>query len=74
MKEKYLRPAVINADTLEGNGIAPLAIAGVTIKGIAFLLGGFLAGKAVAKAMARPAFKLPSLTNDRSYNNDFCMA
>lgn len=74
MKEKYLRPAVVNADTLEGNGVAPLALAGVTIKGVAFLLGGFLAGKAVAKAMARPAFKLPSLTKGRSYDDDFCMA
>ena len=65
MKEKYLRPAVIDANTLEGNGVPPLVIAGVTIKGIAALLGGFLLGKAAAKAMARPTFKLPSLTEGR---------
>ena len=65
MKEKYFRPAVIDANTLEGNGVTPLVIAGVTIKGIAALLGGFLLGKAAAKAMARPAFKLPSLTEGR---------
>lgn len=74
MKEKYLRPAIINSGTLEGNGIAPLAVAGVTIKGIAALLGGFLLGKAAAKAMARPTFKLPSLTKGRDSEDDFCMA
>ena len=74
MKEKYLRPAVINSATLEGNGVAPLAVAGVTIKGIAALLGGFLLGKAAAKAMARPAFKLPSLTKGGNIDDDFCMA
>lgn len=63
MKEKYLRPAVINADTLEGMGIVPLVIAGVTIKGAAALLGGFLAARAATKAIsARPVFKLPTLT------------
>ena len=74
MKEKYLRPAVVSAETLEGNGITPLVVAGVTIKGIAALLGGFLLGKAAAKAMARPAFKLPSLTKGRESDDDFCMA
>ena len=74
MKEKYLRPVVVNAEILEDKGVAPLALAGVTIKGIAFLLGGFLAGKAVAKAMARPAFKLPSLTKGGNIDDDFCMA
>ena len=66
MKEKYLSPAVINADTLEGNGITPLVIAGVTIKGAAALLGGFLAARAATKAIsARPVFKLPNLTEGR---------
>lgn len=66
MKEKYLRPAVINADTLEGNGLVPLVIAGVTIKGAAALLGGFLAARAATKAIsARPVFKLPTLTEGR---------
>lgn len=73
MKEKYKRPAVINADTLEGNGLAPLAVAGITIKGALALLGGFMAGRAATKIMeARPAFKLPSL--QRSVDNDLCMA
>lgn len=63
MKEKYLRPVVINADTLEGIGIVPLVVAGVTIKGAAALLGGFLAARAATKAIsARPVFKLPTLT------------
>ncbi len=66
MKEKYLRPAVVDANTLEGNGIVPLVIAGVTIKGAAMLLGGFLAARAATKAVqARPVFKLPSLTEGR---------
>ena len=66
MKEKYFRPAVIDANTLEGNGVTPLVIAGVTIKGALMLLGGFMAGRAATKIMeARPHFKLPSLTEGR---------
>ena len=73
MKEKYLRPVVVNADNLEGAGIVPFVIAGVTIKGAAALLGGFLAARVATKAIqARPVFKLPSLT--RSVDDDLCMA
>ncbi|MBR0261735.1 MAG: hypothetical protein IJQ85_08085 [Selenomonadaceae bacterium] len=71
MKEKYLRPAIINSGTLEGNGIVPFALAA---KGVAALLGGFVLGKAAAKAMARPTFKLPSLTKGRNSEDDFCLA
>lgn len=75
MKEKYLRPAVVNAGTLEGAGITPLVVAGVTIKAAAALLAGFMAGKAATKVMdARPAFKLPSLTKFKENDNDFCLA
>lgn len=75
MKEKYLRPAVINANTLEGNGVAPLVVAGVTITKAAALLGGFLAARLATKAVeARPLFKLPSLTKGMDSENDFCMA
>ena len=66
MKEKYLPPTILNAETLEGAGVVPLVIAGVTIKGAAMLLGGFLAARAAAKAVqARPTFKLASLTEGR---------
>ena len=63
MKETYLPPTIVNAETLEGTGVVPLMIAGVTIQGAAMLLGGFLAARAATKAVqARPAFKLPTLT------------
>ena len=66
MKQKYFPPTILNSDTLEGTGVVPLVIAGVTVKGAAMLLGGFLAGRAATKAMsARPALKLPSLTEGR---------
>lgn len=72
MKEKYLRPAIVNSGTLEGEGLAP-ALVGAA-KAVGFLLGGFLAGKAVGKAMVHPSFKLPSLTKGRRSENDFSMA
>ena len=66
MKEKYLPPTILNSDTMEGTGLVPMVIAGVTIKGAAMLLGGFLAARAATKAVAaRPTFKLPSLTEGR---------
>ena len=66
MKEKYFPPTILNADTFEGNGAIPLVVAGVTITKAAALLGGFLAARAATKAIsARPAFKLPSLTEGR---------
>ena len=66
MKEKYSPPTILNAETLEGTGLIPLVIAGVTIKGAAMLLGGFMAARAATKAVsARPNFKLPSLTEGR---------
>lgn len=73
MKEKYLRPAVISAGTLE-NGIIPIAaVAGVTVKGALALLAGYMAGRAATKVMeARPHFKLPSL--QRSVEDDICLA
>ena len=68
MKETYLRPAIINADTLEGNGILPLA-AVTSVKALA-LLAGYAAGRVVTKAIdARPSFKLPSLTEIRGSDN-----
>ena len=72
MKEKYSRPAVVNAGTLEIEGIIPWAV--TATKAVA-LLAGFVAGRAATKVMeARPAFKLPSLTKGRSSEDDFCMA
>ena len=73
MKEKYLRPAVVNAGTLKAEGLIPLA--GVTIVKAAALLAGYMAGRAATKVMeARPAFKLASLTKGRTFNDDVCMA
>lgn len=73
MKEKYLRPALVNAGTLEGEGIFPLAA--VTATKAAAILAGYAAGRVVKKVMdARPAFKLPSLTKPKEIDNDFCMA
>lgn len=72
MKEKYLRPAVVNAGTLEVEGIFPWAV--TATKAVA-LLAGFVAGRAATKVMkAHPSFKLPSLTKGRRSEDDFCMA
>ena len=66
MKERYLTPTILNAETLEGSGLIPMVIAGVTIKGAAMLLGGFVAARLATKAVqARPTFKLSSLTEGR---------
>ena len=63
MKEKYLRPAVISASTLYGDGIIPLGAAAAPA---AALLAGYAVGRAVVKVLeARPVFKLPSLTEGR---------
>ena len=71
MKEKYLRPAVVNADTLELEGIFPLAA--VTATKAAALLAGLVVGRVATKLVeARPTFKLPSL--QRGVENDFCLA
>ena len=72
MKEKYLRPVVFDSGNLDGESLVP-ALLGAA-KAVGFLLGAFLAGKSVAKAMARPSFKLPSLTKGRHSENDISMA
>ena len=75
MKEKYLRPSIVHSDAAEGQGAFPFVIAGVTIKAAAALLGGYAAGRAVAKAVeARPSFKLPSLVNSEDLNYDISLA
>lgn len=62
MKEKYLRPTVINAGNLENEGLVPIVVAGVTAKAAAALLAGYVAGRAVSKVMkANPSIKMPSL-------------
>ena len=72
MKEKYLRPEIVNAGTLEIEGIFPWA---VTATKAAALLAGLVAGRLATKAVeARPTFKLPSLTKGRDLKDDFCMA
>ena len=72
MKEKYSRPAIVNAGNFEIEGIIPWAV--TATKAVA-LLAGFVAGRAAAKVMeARPVFKLPSLTERKDSENDFCMA
>ena len=61
MKEKYLRPAVVNSGIIEREGIIPAALAPAAAP-----LGGYVVGRAVAKVLdARPNFKLPSLTEGR---------
>jgi len=61
MKEKYLRPSIVNANKLNGEGIIPAALAPA-----AALVGAYVFGRVIAKALeARPAFKLPSLTEGR---------
>ena len=72
MKEKYLRPVIADSGHLEGESLAPALIGAA--KAVGFLLGGFLAGKAAAKAMARPSFKLPSLTKGGKSEHDLSMA
>ena len=75
MKEKYTSPSVVSADSLSGEGLVPIAVAGVTVKAAAALLAGYAAGRAVTKAVgARPYFKMPSLKILRSDNNGICMA
>lgn len=74
MKETYQPPAIIRSDALEGEGIVPLVVAGVTVKAAAALLAGYVAGRAVAKVMdVRPSFKMPSLIKSRSDEHDLCM-
>ena len=74
MKEKYLRPAVVNAGNLEGDGAFPI-IAGISLKAGLALLGGYAAGRAVSQAVkASPNFKLPSLKAFGGGEDDFCMA
>ena len=64
MKEKYSRPAVVNAGTLESTGITPMAVAAV-------LVGGYMAGRVATKLMeARPVSKMPNITKFRSEEND----
>ena len=70
MKEKYLRPAVVNAGNLEGDGAFPI-IAGISLKAGLALLGGYAASQAVK---ASPNFKLPSLKAFGGGEDDFCMA
>ncbi len=75
MKDKYSRPVIVSSEAIEGDGITPLVVAGVTIKAAAALLGGFMAGRAATKIMkASPAFKMPGLKILGSDENDFCMA
>lgn len=63
MKEKYLRPAIVNANTLYGEGIIPLGAAAAPA---AALLAGYAVGRVATKLLdARPAFKLSSLTEGR---------
>lgn len=64
MKEKYLRPAIVNSGTLEGEGIVPLGMFPAAAVAIA---GGYVAGRALKKLLdARPSIKLPGLTTFRS--------
>lgn len=66
MKEKYLRPAIVNSGTLEG--IVPL---GMFPAAAVALVGGYAAGRVVKKLLdARPSIKLPSLKSFRSNKDD----
>ncbi|MBO6179185.1 MAG: hypothetical protein J6O04_08430 [Selenomonadaceae bacterium] len=75
MKKPYLAPTIINANNMLDKGIAPLVVAGVTIKSAAALLAGYAAGRAVAKAVkALPSFKLPNLKPFGGVDSDICLA
>ena len=71
MKEKYLRPAVVNAGTLEGTGVFPVleAIA-------AAATAGFALGKSLKSVIGviTPCEKFLTLTKGRNAKDDFCMA
>lgn len=64
MKEQYLRPAVINADTLEGNGVLPIlqAIAGAAAAGYAL-------GKSLKSVFGvfHPVEKISTLTTRKNF-------
>ena len=64
MKEKYLRPAVINADTLESNGVLPVlqAIASAATAGYAL-------GKSLKKVFGvlHPVEKISTLTTRKNF-------
>ena len=74
MKENYLKPAIVNADTMEmstgegKDGWLPIIVAAAS---------GYAAGKLAKKAISKGinfAFKTPSLTKRRSDYDDICMA
>ena len=71
MKEKYLRPAVINADTLNGNGVLPILEA-ITAGATA----GYALGRSLKKmfGMSNGGKKFLPLTKGRDSEDDFCMA
>lgn len=64
MKEKYLRPAVINADTLEGNGVLPVLQA---VVGAA--LAGYTLGKSLKTVFGvlHPVEKFSTLTMRKNF-------
>ena len=65
MRARYLKPSVTDYDSLNGEGVMPLAAIGLGKAAIA-LAAGYAAGRAVAKASgARPSFKMPSLNSYR---------
>lgn len=77
MKEKYLRPTILSANSLElsttekGNGVLPIlqAIA-------AAATAGYALGKSLKSVIGviTPCEKFLSLTKGRNSDDDFCMA
>lgn len=65
MKEKYLRPAVVNADTTKGNGVLPVLEA-ITAAATA----GYVLGKSLKKVfgVTNSIKKLSSLTARKTFD------
>lgn len=66
MKEKYLRPTVVNAGNLDATIIESESVA-PAVAAILGLMGAYALGRKITSAVkASPSFKLPSLTKFRS--------
>ena len=62
MKKTYVQPMVVSYQTIEEEGVVPLA----AMAGGAALLAGYAAGRAVTNMMkARPLSKLPNMNGNR---------
>lgn len=74
MKEKYLRPAVVNAGTLEGESWLPFVAAIAAAAAEGYAVGKTLKSVFGVSSIVEKSSSLTKRKNFKENDNDFCLA